>query len=383
MINENTNQITQGNDLLTIKNKIKSTLVNEIEHISKISDSELIDLITTYSLPLFLDTPYTLVERKNLIRDIFNSLRAYDVIQELMDNPKVTEIMINDFNKIFYETNGQIYKSNINFDDRNHLLSFMNYFFAKANKPLTVSNPISDLSLDDGSRAHAVIPPIAVDSPIMNIRKFTGIKPTADELIKNNSISQDMLLYLKNAVKNKKSIFISGGTGSGKTTLLNILTAFIPNNERVITIEDAAELQLQGIDNLVRLEAKSNHAKSDAHITISDLLKAALRMRPDRIIVGEIRGAEAVELLNAMNTGHPGSLSTGHANSCLDMLNRLSNLIQSYSDLPYENIQKNLASGINLMVHLERSSSGHRAVKEIIKISGYKDKEFLYETILK
>ncbi len=368
-----------ANMLLNIKNEIKNKLLSEINNISYLSDLDLLDLITKYSLTLFINTPFTLAERKGLIESVYNSLRGYDVIQNLMDDPSVTEIMINDYDKIFYEREGKLFKSEIQFDNRSHLLSFINYYFSKANRPLTISKPISDLSLDDGSRAHAVIPPASVDSPVMNIRKFTGIRPSAENLINNGSISKEAVDYLKQAVEQKKSIFISGGTGSGKTTLLNILTSFIPKNERIITIEDAAELQVQGINNLVRLEAQTNDTRNSQGIKISSLLRAALRMRPDRIIVGEIRGEESVELLNAMNTGHPGSLSTGHANSCLDMLNRLSNLIQSYSDMPYENIRQNLASGIDIMVHLSRRSDGHRQVTEIIEIESYQEQKFIYK----
>lgn len=366
---------------LEIKTSVRAELLQEVETLQLLSDEELWERIRTTAIPALKSSSLSLPERKQLIGEIYYGLRGYDVVQKWMDDPRVTEIMINAHDKIFIEIGGRLYPTDTHFDSEEHLLRFIHHFFARANRPLSVTQPIADLRLEDGSRAHAVIPPASVDSAILNIRKFTGLRPDADALLENRSLSPEALLFLEKAVRERESIFISGGTGSGKTTLLNILSSFIPENERIISIEDSAELQLQNLPNLVRLEAQSGHpsGKGSRRLSISDLIRASLRMRPDRIIVGEVRGKEAVDLLDAMNTGHPGSLSTGHANSCLDMLNRLANLIQAHSDLPYENILRNLAAGIRIMVHLERSPDGQRYVREIRRLLSCSQGEFRTE----
>ena len=323
----------------------------------------------------------TLADQRRIIQEIFDKIRGYDLLQPLISNPLITEIMVNRYDRIFYEEGGKIFHSQIKFENEQAYRELINHWFAKANRPLNHSYPIADLRLPDGSRAHAVIPPASPDGPILNIRKFSNVKPDRNFYISRKGIPEKYMEFLENAVRDKKSIFICGGTGSGKTTLLNILSASIPTDERVITIEDACELQLQNISNLVRLEAQRIDAGTVTQINLSNLIKASLRMRPDRIIVGEVRGEEAVDLLNAMNTGHPGALSTGHSNSCLDMLYRLSNLIFANSKIPYEAIQRSLASAIDYLVFIKREADGLRHVVEIEELTDYNNNQFILSPV--
>ncbi|MBN1891252.1 MAG: CpaF family protein, partial [Clostridiales bacterium] len=263
----------------------------------------------------------TLSEKRDLALSIFNSMRRLDVLQPMMEDPGITEIMVNGFDCVFFERDGFLFDSDIHFKDQETLQAVLTHFFSRANRPLNEASPIADLRLPDGSRANAVLPPIAPDGPILTIRKFTGIRPNMESLIRQEFISEEAADYLAEAVKNKQTIFICGGTGSGKTTFLNTLSSFIPKDERVVTIEDSAELSLQGLNNLVRLEARLPGPDGQGGINIGQLIRTALRMRPDRIIVGEVRGSEAADMLHALHTGHPGSLCTGHANSCVEMLN--------------------------------------------------------------
>ncbi len=321
-----------------------------------------------------------LIERQQLSGQLFNALRGLDLLQPLMDDPEVTEIMVNGPDKVFYERQGRLHSSALHFDSQQHLQEVIGNFFSRGNRLLNESRPIADLRLPGGSRAHAVLPPVAPDGPVLSIRKFSGIQPHLDVLVQNRAISPQGAAFLREAVKERKSIFISGGTGTGKTTLLNALSGCIDPAERVITIEDAAELNLQGLPNQVRLEARSA-AGMTGSITISDLIRASLRMRPDRIIVGEVRGKEAFDMLSAMNTGHQGSLSTGHGNSCLDMLSRLAVMTLSASELPYQAILRLIASTIDLIVHLNRTPDGFRQVAQIVRITGIVGDTFLLETI--
>ncbi len=359
------------------KEALRLSLLEKSHDLHGISDLKLAQEMAQLAIPHFTQYPLSLSERRRLLQELFFALRGYDVLQELMEDPTVTEIMVNGPEKIFYEKGGRLFPYEKQFDDRAHLTSFVNHFFASANRQLSVSHPIADLRLADGSRAHAVIAPVALEGPVLNIRKFSGIRPSAHELIKQGSLSEEARIFLEQAVREKQSIFISGGTGTGKTTLLNILSQFIPNDERVITIEDAAELQLQDLPNLIRLEARRSQRGQDSPADISALIRAALRMRPDRIIVGEVRGKESCDLLDAMNTGHPGSLSTGHGNNSLDMLRRLANLILAHSSIPYEIICQNLASGIQIMIHLERSSKGTRYIQDISELVAFQNHEFI------
>ena len=317
-----------------------------------------------------------LEQKRSLAQSVFNSLRRLDVIEPLMEDPTVTEIMVNGPNKVFYERGGKLYKTDIRFKDTDSLKTVISCFFANRNRPLNEANPISDLRLPDGSRANCVLPPVAPDGPIVTIRKFTGISHDIVTLIRQGFISEEAARFLCECVRNKKTIFLCGGTGSGKTTFLNTLSGFIPPDERVVTIEDSAELNLQGIDNLVRMEARLPGPDGSGEVNIGMMIRAALRMRPDRIIVGEVRGSESADMMHALNTGHRGSLSTGHANSCLEMLERLTGMVMAGSALPYDAIMTQLSMGIDIMIHITRDRSGKRYVDEICSVLPAKGKDF-------
>lgn len=375
------NRDERETNTLAIKNAIRSALYQNIKQVHNLSNQELWQKINIESRVIMLKYNITLADQRRIIQEIFDKIRGYDLLQPLISNPLITEIMVNRYDRIFYEQGGKIFHSQIKFENEQAYRELINHWFAKANRPLNHSYPIADLRLPDGSRAHAVIPPASPDGPILNIRKFSNVKPDRNFYISRKGIPEKYMEFLENAVRDKKSIFICGGTGSGKTTLLNILSASIPTDERVITIEDACELQLQNISNLVRLEAQRIDAGTVTQINLSNLIKASLRMRPDRIIVGEVRGEEAVDLLNAMNTGHPGALSTGHSNSCLDMLYRLSNLIFANSKIPYEAIQRSLASAIDYLVFIKRETDGLRHVVEIEELTDYSNNQFILSPV--
>lgn len=319
---------------------------------------------------------FTLAQKRKLANYIFNKMRRLDILQDLMEDPQITEIMVNGPNLIFFEKEGNLYPSPLKFSNAAELELMITNFFSRANRPLNETHPIGDLRLPDGSRANAVLPPIAPDGPIFTIRKFTGVRPNMQTMIEQNVISVEASQYLEQSVKNKKTIFLCGGTGSGKTTFLNTLSSFIPSDERVITIEDSAELSLQGIKNLVRLEARLSGPEGNREIGISQLIRTALRMRPNRIIVGEVRGSEAADMLHALHTGHPGSLCTGHANSCKEMLSRLSAMVLSGSSLPYEAVIQQITLGIDILIYLCRGKNGRRLVGEIVELIDCKDGEF-------
>mgnify|MGYP001218428869 CR=1 FL=1 len=313
-------------------------------------------------------TRYTLKERQSLARSLFNAMRGLDLLQPLIDHTEITEIMVNGPDQIFFEQKGQLFLSGLHFDNEQHLTGVITNFFGRANRLIHESKPLADMRLSDGSRVHAALPPVAPDGPILTIRKFTGFEPTLSSLIEQDFITQEASEYLAEAIVNKLNLFICGGTGSGKTTFLNILAQLIPQSERVITIEDAAELNLHCLQNWVRLEARQPGPDGQGAVTLSHLIRSSLRMRPDRIIVGEVRGPEAFDMLQAMNTGHPGSLSTGHANSCSDMLNRLALMVLMGIQLPWDAIHSLIASSIDIMIHLHRNKKGGREIQEIAAI---------------
>lgn len=364
-----------------IKENIRQRLYENINEVHTLSNERLWHIINEEAGKVMASQVMDFSLKRQIIREIFDRIKGFDILQPLINDPHISEIMVNSYREIFYEKAGQLFRSDIEFEDEKSLLQLINHWFAKANRPLNHSFPIADLRLPDGSRAHAVIPPASPDGPVLNIRKFTGVKPDRNYYIAAGAIPEKYMEFLEKCVRNKKTIFICGGTGSGKTTLLNILSASIPAYERVITIEDAMELQLQNIDNLVRLEAQRSDTETLTPINLSNLIKAALRMRPDRIIVGEVRGQEAVELLNAMNTGHPGTLSTGHSNSSSDMLYRLANLIFAHSKIPYEAIQQALASAIDYLVFVKREADGLRHVVEIVELLKFENNKFHFKNI--
>lgn len=308
--------------------------------------------------------------REKLESDLFNSIRGFDVLQELLEDDSITEIMINGTNNIFLEKQGRITKWERHFESDKKLEDIAQKIAALSNRIVNESVPIVDTRLYNGSRVNIVLPPIAIDGPVITIRKFYRKPLTMENLMVMGSISKEAAAFLEMAVRAKCNIFISGGTGSGKTTFLNILSNYIPKDERVITIEDSAELQLNGITNLVRLEARNANVEGKNAVTIRDLIRTSLRMRPDRIVVGEVRGGETLDMLQAMSTGHDGSLSTGHGNSPKDMMARLETMVLMGMDMPVSAIRQQIASAINIVVHLGRLRDKSRRVLEIVEILG-------------
>lgn len=317
-------------------------------------------------------------------RELFNAFRKLDILQELIEDDEITEIMINGTSNIFLEKNGVIYESDKRFVSSSRLEDVIQQIVSKINRYVNEASPIVDARLEDGSRVNVVLKPVAINGPILTIRKFPKEKLTMRKLIESGSVTKEAAKFLERAVVSKLNIFISGGTGSGKTTFLNALSDYIPEDERLITIEDNAELQITGIRNLVRLEARNSNIEGEGEITISDLLKSALRQRPDRIIVGEVRGSEVMDMINSMLNGHSGSLSTGHGNNVTDMLKRLEVLMTSAEiNVPLDAVRGQIASALDLIIHLGRLRDKSRKVLEISEILGVKDGEIetnvLYE----
>ncbi len=309
---------------------------------------------------------------------IYASIRGYGILDGIMADDNITEVMINGADNIFIEKNGKLQKLNDKFESQKKLEDIIQRIVAKAGREVNQANPIVDTRLLDGSRVNIVLPPIALCGPTVTIRKFSKTPMTVEKLIEYKSITREIAGKLELLVRAKYNIFICGGTGSGKTTFLNALSNYIPRDERVITIEDSAELQITGVDNLVSLETRNKNSSGAGEITIRDLIKSALRMRPERIVVGEVRGGEALDMLQAMNTGHDGSLSTGHANSTKDMLSRLETMVlQGAAGLPLEAIRQQIASAIDIIIHLSRLRDKSRKTMEICEVSGYKDGEII------
>mgnify|MGYP004501628413 FL=1 len=309
-------------------------------------------------------------QKEELEESVFNAIRRLDVLQELLEDDTITEIMINGKDDIFLERNGHITKWDKSFENEERLEDIAQKIASLSNKIVNISSPIADTRLEDGSRVSIVLPPVALNGPVITIRKFYKDALTMEKLIETGSLTQEAADFLKMAVKSKYNIFISGGTGSGKTTFLNALSEFIDNDERVITIEDAAELQINHVKNLVRLEARDANIEGKNEVTIRDLIRASLRMRPDRIIVGEVRGKETLDMVQAMSTGHDGSLSTGHGNSPKDMMTCLETMILMGIDMPVAAIRQQLTSAIDIIIHLGRLRDKTRRVLQIAEVVG-------------
>mgnify|MGYP000136338742 FL=1 len=309
-------------------------------------------------------------QKEELEESVFNAIRRLDVLQELLEDDTITEIMINGKDDIFLERNGHITKWDKSFENEERLEDIAQKIASLSNKIVNISSPIADTRLEDGSRVSIVLPPVALNGPVITIRKFYKDALTMEKLIETGSLTQEAADFLKMAVKSKYNIFISGGTGSGKTTFLNALSEFIDNDERVITIEDAAELQINHVKNLVRLEARDANIEGKNEVTIRNLIRASLRMRPDRIIVGEVRGKETLDMVQAMSTGHDGSLSTGHGNSPKDMMTRLETMVLMGIDMPVAAIRQQLTSAIDIIIHLGRLRDKTRRVLQIAEVVG-------------
>ncbi|MBQ6463711.1 MAG: CpaF family protein [Pseudobutyrivibrio sp.] len=354
--------------MINFEEKIRKEVMESIDLSVDVSDEEILKLIRSKIIELAKMQPISLSERKKIEGHVFNSLRKLDVLEDLLKDEEITEIMINGPKNIFVEKNGRVEKSKEQFSSEEKLNDVIQSIVASTNKIVNESNPIVDTRLSDGSRINIVLPPAAVDYSILSIRKFPKEQMTMERLKSYGSISDEQIELLKKLVISGYNIFVSGGTGSGKTSFLNALGEFIPTDERVITIEDSAELQLKNVENIVRLEARNANLEGNNEITIRDLLKSSLRMRPDRIVVGECRGAEALEMLQAFNTGHDGSLSTGHSNSCKDMLSRLETMVLMGAEIPISAIRQQIASGIDIIVQLGRLRDKSRKLIEITEV---------------
>ena len=363
--------------------KLRQMLMEELDLSRELSDKEILDVIDELILNQIKDVRLALKEKVQLRQELFYSVRKLDVLQELVDDETVTEIMVNGPDTIFVERAGKLMKWHKSFTSAEKLEDVIQQIVGKCNRVINESMPIVDARLENGARVNAVISPVALNGPILTIRRFPDTPITMDRLIALGSLTCECARFLKALVRARYSIVIGGGTGSGKTTFLGALSDYIPEDERIITIEDNAELKIQGVENQVRLEAKMANMEGAVSVSIRDLIKTALRMRPDRIVVGEVRGGEAVDMLQALNTGHEGSLSTAHANSARDMLSRLETMTLMGVDLPLEAIRRQIASGVDILIHLGRMRDKTRKVLEITEVCGYEKNEIITRTLFR
>ena len=367
-----------------IEQQLYNRVLDRLDLTRDVEDEELSELIHEVLKEAASEEYLPLQEQIRLSRQLFHSFRKLDILQELVEDETITEIMINGTEDIFLERNGRLIRSDRRFLSEEKLEDVIQQIVAGTNRYVNELSPIVDARLEDGSRVNVVLKPVALNGPIMTIRKFPKETVTMQQLIEWGSVTDEVVEFLKMLVKSKYNIFVSGGTGSGKTTFLNALSDYIPKDERIITIEDNAELQIKGVPNLVRLEARNANLEGEGAITIRDLIKSALRMRPDRIIVGEVRGEETVDMISsAMLNGHSGSMSTGHANNPADMLHRLETMMMMGIDLPLVAIQRQIASAIDIIIHLGRLRDKSRKVLEIAEVLGYEEgriqMQMLYE----
>lgn len=346
--------------------------------LSELSDEALEERIEALVVQRLAGQYCSIEQRIDIVRQIYSSIRGFGLLDSIISDDTITEVMINGPEHIFIEQNGRLFKLDRQFESQRRLEDVIQRIVGLAGREVNQANPICDTRLPDGSRVNVVLPPISLCGPVLTIRKFSKTPMTIEKLISYGSITQEIADKLELLVRAKYNIFISGGTGSGKTTFLNALSNYIPKDERVITIEDSAELQIEGVENLVSMETRNANASGAGRITIRDLIKASLRMRPERIIVGEVRGGEALDMLQAMNTGHDGSLSTGHANSTQDMLSRLETMVlQGASGLPLEAIRQQIASALDIIIHLSRLRDKSRRTMEITEVVGYENGKIL------
>ena len=352
--------------------------VTENLTLSKMSDEDLEDKVEEIVTEK-LRNRYCPVEQKvSIVKQVYSSIRGFGLLDSIISDDSITEVMINGADNIFIEKNGKLQKLDKQFESQRRLEDIIQRIVGLAGREVNQANPIVDTRLPDGSRVNVVLPPIALCGPTMTIRKFSKTPMTIERLIQYGSLTQEIADKLELLVRAKYNIFICGGTGSGKTTFLNALSNYIPKDERVITIEDSAELQITGVENLVSLETRNANASGAGQITIRDLIKSSLRMRPERIVVGEVRGGEALDMLQAMNTGHDGSLSTGHANSTRDMLSRLETMVlQGAAGLPLEAIRQQIASAVDIIIHLSRLRDHSRKTMEITEVVGYENGQII------
>lgn len=363
--------------LKIITNELKAIAVDSF-NLAVISDEELQEKLEDLFYERYKNAGFSISEKVDIVEQVFSSIRGFGLLDLIMKDDSITEVMINGTDEIFIEKNGHLIQLEDRFESERQLEDIIQRIVGLAGREVNQANPIVDTRLPDGSRVNVVLPPIALKGPTVTIRKFSKNPMTIEKLLEYGSITKEVANVLEILVKAKYNIIICGGTGSGKTTFLNAVSNYIPHDERVITIEDSAELQIVGIDNLVSLETRNANSSGIGAITIRDLIKSSLRMRPERIIVGEVRGAEALDMLQAMNTGHDGSLSTGHANSTKDMLSRLETMVlQGAEGLPLQAVRQQMASAIDIIVHLSRLRDKSRKTMEITEVLGYENDEII------
>ncbi len=363
------------------KELLLQTIHEKIDYSREMEESEIRNLIAESLTEYGRDAFISLKEKEKLGKELFHAIRKLDILQELLEDMEITEIMINGPEHIFIEKKGRLFPWENHFSSKEKLEDIIQQITAKCNRVVNEASPVVDARLEDGSRVNVVLAPIALNGPILTIRRFPKEPVSMAKLIELGSLPKEAAMWLRSLVQAGYNILISGGTGSGKTTFLNALSEYIPEDERIITIEDSAELQIRGAPNLVSMETRNANAEGCREITIRDLIRTSLRMRPDRLIVGEVRGGEAVDLLQCLNTGHDGSLSTGHANSARDMISRLETMVLMGMDLPLSAIRRQIASGIDLIIHLGRLRDRTRKVLEIAEVVGMDGEEIRLETL--
>lgn len=366
-----------------LEERLRARLMDFLEQSDEQTDEEILERIDEMILTQPETGRMSLEQRGRLRMSLFNSVRRLDVLQELVDDRSITEIMVNDYRTIFIERAGKITRWPKGFCSKERLEDVIRQIAGRCNRVVNEQRPIADARLEDGSRVNIVLPPVSLNGPMMTIRKFPDRPFTMDALVRGGSLTREAASFLERLVISGYSILVGGGTSTGKTTFLNALSAWIPKNERIVTIEDNAELQIMGVDNLVRLEVRGANLAGDHEITMRDLIRTALRMRPNRIIIGEVRGGEAYDWLSCLNTGHDGSLGSAHANSTREMIGRLETMVLMAIDLPVPVIRRQIASGIEILVHLVRNRDGKRVLDEIAEIEGIRDDEIVVRTIFK
>lgn len=360
---------------------LREEVLEGLDRGRELTDEEILKSIDMVLVRRCKEIHIPLSIRNQVRKGIFDSLRRLDVLQELLEDDEITEIMVNGYDRIFIEKNGSISRIHRHFPSKERLGDVIQLMVAKVNRRVNEASPIVDSRLEDGSRVNVVLSPIAINGPAVTIRKFPKNPITMEQLIRWQAVSKEAADMLRDLVIAGYNIFVCGGTGSGKTTFLNAMSEFIPKEERLITIEDSAELQIRGIDNLIRMETRNATAEGEHQVTIRDLIRTSLRMRPSRILIGEIRGKEAIDLLQAMNTGHDGTMSTGHANSALDMLSRLETMVLMGMDMPMQAVRGQIVSAIDIMVHLGRLRDKTRRVLEIVEMLPLKEEKYQLNTL--
>ena len=364
-----------------VKRRLRDKVLSMIDMSKEVTDEDVGRIIDQCLIEETQNVYIPLKEKLDIKQELFNNFRRLDVLTEFLEEEDVSEIMVNGFQNIYVERRGSLYKTDKQFESEEKLNSVVQQIVADCNRRINDASPIVDARLRDGSRVNIVIPPVSLEGPVITIRRFPKSVIDMKRLVKLGSIPPYMIGVFDALIKSRYNIFISGGTGSGKTTFLNALSDFIPKDERIITIEDSAELQIQGVSNLVRMEARNANVEGKNSISIRELIKTSLRMRPDRIIVGEVRDEAAIDMLTAMNTGHDGSISTGHANSAKDMVSRLETMVLSGMDIPLLAVRKQISSAVDIIVHLGRLKDKSRKVLNISEVIGVRDGEVVLNTL--